>query len=125
MKNYSKQREQILETVKNSYSHPTAEEVYEIVKQNNSTASRSTVYRNLNLLVDEGIISKISMSIGPDRYDYFRKPHNHAICKICGKVFDFEYDFKSKELEKYILSQTGVDTQLDTITIEGICSNCK
>ena len=125
MKNYSRQREQILETVKKSCVHPTAEEIYEMVKQTNSTASRSTVYRNLNLLADEGIITKISMLVGPDRYDYLKKPHNHAICKACGKVFDFEYDFKSKELEKSILSQTGVNTELDSITIEGICSNCK
>ena len=34
------------------------------------------------------------MIVGPDRYDYKKMPHNHAICTKCGKVFDFDYDFK-------------------------------
>ena len=59
MENYSKQREDILDVLKDSYDHPTAEEIYNRVKQKNSTSSRGTVYRNLKLLVDKNAILKI------------------------------------------------------------------
>ena len=80
MKNYSRQREEIIKTVKESYNHPTAEYIYKSVKTKDPAVSRSTVYRNLGLLVENKLIIKISMLVGPDRYDYVKEPHNHAIC---------------------------------------------
>lgn len=125
MKNYSKQREEIIEVVKNCYNHPTAEDIYMIVKGNDPAVSRSTVYRNLGMLSEHGIIQKISMLVGPDRYDYKRMPHNHAICTKCGKVFDFDYDFKLEKLKKSIKEQTGIEVSSEYIAIEGICEECK
>ena len=125
MRNYSKQREEIIEVIKNSYNHPTAEDIYMIVKGNDPAVSRSTVYRNLGLLSEDGIIQKISMLVGPDRYDYIHKKHNHAICTKCGNVFDFEYDFKLEKLKKKIKEQTGIEVSSENIAIEGICENCK
>jgi len=124
MSNYSKQREEVLEVLKNSYNHPTAEEIYLILKSNNSKSSRSTVYRNLNLLQKENIIKKIPMSDGPERYDYFKKPHNHIICANCGKVVDFNFDFSSRQIIDAIKEDTNMDTNLRSITVEGICSSC-
>lgn len=56
MKNYSKQREDLLSVLKNSKSHPTAEELYNSIKKKIPSVSRGTVYRNLKNLVDEGIL---------------------------------------------------------------------
>ena len=92
MKNYSRQREEILREIEKLYSHPTAEDIYMIVKGKDPAISRSTVYRNLNLLVEDEKINKISMQAGPDRYDFIREPHSHIICTKCGKVFDFNYN---------------------------------
>lgn len=58
---YSKQREEILEVVKNTRVHPTPEQVYEMVIKVDSKISKSTVYRNINILVENGTIEKISM----------------------------------------------------------------
>ena len=55
MGNYSKQREEIINILKESYSHPTAEEVYLLAKEKNPNISLGTVYRNLKLLTEEGI----------------------------------------------------------------------
>lgn len=123
--NYSKQRELILEIMKELDTHPTAENIYNLVKQRDSKVSKSTVYRNLNLLKEKEIISLIPMSVGPDRYDYIHKQHNHAICIKCGKIIDFEYNFKSNQLQRIIKTQTGIDTYLNTVIVEGICENCK
>lgn len=125
MKNYSRQREEIIKVVKDSYNHPTAEEIYMIVKAKDPAVSRSTVYRNLGLLVENNMIKQISMKVGPDRYDYMRTPHNHAMCIKCGKVFDFEYSFEYEKLEKIIKEQTGIEISKDGIAFEGICDSCK
>lgn len=125
MKNYSRQREEIIKVVKDSYNHPTAEEIYMIVKARDPAVSRSTVYRNLGLLVESNMIKQISMKVGPDRYDYMRTPHNHAMCIKCGKVFDFEYSFEYEKLEKIIKEQTGIEISKDGIAFEGICDSCK
>ncbi len=125
MKNYSRQREEIIKVVKDSYNHPTAEEIYMIVKAKDPAVSRSTVYRNLGLLVEEKMIKQISMKVGPDRYDYMRAPHNHAMCTKCGKIFDFEYSFEYEKLEKTIREQTGIEISKDGFAVEGICDSCK
>ncbi len=125
MKNYSRQREEIIKTVQESYDHPTAEEIYLSVKTKDPDVSRSTVYRNLGVLVENNLINKISMLVGPDRYDAVREKHNHAICTKCGKVFDFKYDFEYEKLKKMILKQTGVEISKKGIALEGICNSCK
>ena len=125
MKNYSRQREEIIKVIKDSYNHPTAEEIYMIVKAKDPAVSRSTVYRNLGLLVQNNLIKQISMKVGPDRYDYIREPHNHAMCTKCGKIFDFEYSFEYEELGKIIKEQTGIEISKDGIALEGICDSCK
>ena len=125
MKNYSRQREEILKELQMLGNHPTAEEIYMSVKGKDPAVSRSTVYRNLNLLVEEKIISRIPMQLGPDRYDYKHVSHNHIICTKCGKVFDFVYDFKLEKLKSSILEQTGIEILGDGIALEGICDSCK
>ena len=125
MKNYSKQREELLNILKNSRSHPTAEERYEKAKEKIPSVSRGTVYRNLKDLVDEGYIIKISMASGADRYDYIHKKHNHIICKYCGMVKDFEYDFDLKNVKLSVIKQTEMDPLLDGVIVYGICGKCK
>lgn len=125
MENYSKQREEIIEVLENAYDHPTAEEIYSRLKQNLSSSSRSTVYRNLSLLVKKKQVLKISMPVGPDRYDLIRKQHNHAICIKCGKVLDFTYNFDFENLKNSVYNQTKIECSLENFTITGICDDCK
>ena len=125
MKNYSKQREDLLNILKNSRSHPTAEELYEKAKEKIASVSRGTVYRNLKDLVDEGYIIKISMASGADRYDYIHKKHNHIICKSCGTVKDFEYNFDLEDVKQSVIKQTEVSPLLDGVIMYGICEKCK
>lgn len=125
MKNYSRQREEIIKVIKQSYNHPTAEDIYMTVKAKDPAVSRSTVYRNLGMLVENNIIKQISMKVGPDRYDYMKKPHNHVMCIKCGKIFDFEYSFEYEALSKIVKEKTGVEISTDGIALEGICDSCK
>lgn len=125
MKNYSKQREEILNFIKESRTHLTAEEIYLALKANSSTASKGTVYRNLSAFVEEGLIIKLPIENGPDRYDYVHNIHHHAVCKKCGKVFDFNYKINMKALKKQILFETEIEEISDYIIVQGICKECK
>lgn len=123
MEKYSKQREEIIEVLKNAYDHPTAEEIYERVKDNKSTSSRGTVYRNLKSLLEKNIVMKISVPDSPDRYDYIRENHSHFICTKCKKVIDFEYNFKIESLKKQLKPNIHF-LDSNSITICGICKDC-
>lgn len=125
MKNYSKQREDVLNAIKELKNHPTAEEIYEKVKDYNSTASRGTVYRNLKNLVCDGVITKISRTEGPNRYDLVTIPHHHLICSKCGKVFDFKYDFNEDKIKESIKNQIGINVDINSFSLQTICSECK
>ena len=125
MNNYSKQREAILTVIKDNLIHPTAEEIYDLVTNIDNNISRSTVYRNINILVNLGKIKKIKSTIGPDRYDYLYDEHSHVICEKCGKVFDFYYDFDKNQISEEIEKQLNKNVSIDNITIYGICEGCK
>ena len=124
MKNYSKQREEILNFIKESHTHLTAEEIYLSLKAKNSTVSKGTVYRNLNVLVEDNLIIKLPIDNGPDKYDYVHKPHHHAVCKKCGKVYDFDYEIDIKKLKMSILLKTDLEDISDYIIVQGICKKC-
>lgn len=125
MNNYSKQREAILDVMKENRTHPTAEEIYKLVLEKEPQISKSTVYRNINILVDLGKIRKLNMTVGPDRYDYLYKEHSHAICEKCGKIFDFYYDIDKDKISNGLLKQIEKNIDINSIIIYGICEDCK
>ena len=125
MNNYSKQREAILNVLKENLIHPTAEEIYNLVIEKEPQISKSTVYRNINILVESGKIERLKMVIGPDRYDYLYEKHSHIICEKCGQVFDFYYNFDDEKISKEVLKQVGKNIDINSIRIYGICENCK
>ena len=125
MNNYSRQREAILEVIKENLIHPTADEIYEFVTKKEPQISKSTVYRNISILVEFGKIKKIKTTIGPDRYDYTYKEHSHMICEKCGKVFDFYYDFNNENILKEMMKQEDIRFDINSIAVYGICENCK
>ena len=125
MKNYSKQREEILNFMKEAHTHLTAEEIYLALKARNSTVSRGTVYRNLSIFVEDGSIIKLPIENGPDKYDYVYKNHHHAVCKKCGRVYDFNYEINIKKLEDHISYETEIENISNNIIVQGICKKCK
>lgn len=125
MENYSKQREEIIKIIENLYNYPTAEEIYFLAKQKDPAISRSTVYRNLNSFLKKGIVTRIAISNGPDRFEYTenRKKHGYAFCTKCRKISEFDYDFEN--MKKDILGQTGIEIFHDGMVVKGICDSCK
>jgi len=88
----TRQRRVILEELRKMKTHPTADEVYEVVRKKLPRISLATVYRNLEMLAREGIIKKLEMGGGPKRFDGDIKPHHHICCIRCGRVDDIYVD---------------------------------
>jgi len=119
----TKQRTLVLEAVKENLVHPTALDIYKIIRKKDPAISLGTVYRNLNLLADMGQILRIEVPGGADRFDGMYQSHSHAICNSCGCVMD--YNFAFDDLNKYLLSRTGFECQDVNITVRGLCKNCQ
>ena len=111
--------------LKSSRHSSSSEKPLLIEESGNLSASKSTVYRNLNYLLEEGILKKISVISGPDKYDFYMEDHNHVVCKICGKVMDFKHKILNKNTVKEIEEKTDIVADLNGIIIEGICKECK
>lgn len=123
MKNYSRQREAILEIVSASHSHPTAAQVYAAVKEKIPNISLGTVYRNLDQLSQNGDILMLSVGEGCERYDGNVKAHLHLHCKVCGNIFDIPLDENN---QLYVLAlKEGFKCESTICIIEGICKDCK
>ena len=85
---YSRQRESIKEFLRSRTDHPTADTVYENLRQIYPNISLGTVYRNLSLLSDIGEIRKLTNFGSADRYDGRVAPHSHFMCTRCNRVID-------------------------------------
>lgn len=120
---YSKQRELILSSVQESHSHPTADNVYAKLLQELPHISLGTVYRNLNLLSQNGDIIKILMPNASDRFDGRLDAHYHMICDRCECVADAELDLLDN-LDELILEQNGFLVTEHDLIIHGICKEC-
>lgn len=121
---YSRQRELVLETVRKYPVHPTADFVYTHLREEHPNISLGTVYRNLNLLAELGLIHKIAIPNGSDRFDFRTDEHYHMICNKCGQVFDAELSIL-RELDTQIEKATGFLVTGHDLIINGICSHCK
>lgn len=88
--NHSKQRDLIYDYLCGTRSHPTADDVYQAVKPIQPDISLGTVYRNLNLLADNGTILRLHMKDGLDHFDADTSEHFHFYCNNCKRLFDLE-----------------------------------
>ncbi|MDD3429506.1 MAG: transcriptional repressor [Oscillospiraceae bacterium] len=122
MLKFSKQRTEIEKAVKANPIHPTAEQVYQIVRKTSPQISLGTVYRNLNLLADHGILLRLRMPDGGDRYDGTLHEHAHVMCTCCGAVADL--DVTVPNLAQTVLTQSGITMQSYNLTVSGLCAKC-
>ena len=121
---YSRQRELILDTVKKFHVHPTADIVYEYVRGVEPKISLGTVYRNLNKLSENGLLIKIPMPCGGDRFDGRLDDHTHVICSGCGTVADIALPYFDS-IDEEAANQTGYQVTGHAVVFTGLCKDCK
>ncbi len=119
----SKQRERILQAVREHPVHPTADEVYSWLKTEYPSLSLGTVYRNLSLLSELGKLRKLSIPAASDRYDGNLEAHYHLLCEECGRVFDV-FIPPLASLNQMAAEETGCAVSGHEILFRGLCKNC-
>ena len=122
--NRSKQRDRILEVLQNTKSHPTADWIYNQLKGEFPNLSMGTVYRNLNILLEQGLIQKLPFGSTFDRFDGNVKEHHHFICKKCNSVYDVQISIDDM-LDENIIKTTNFEIHSHRIVFYGLCENCK
>jgi Fur family peroxide stress response transcriptional regulator len=121
---YSRQRDLVRRAIACRYDHPTAEDVYLTLRQTEPKISLATVYRNLDKLVDDGLVSKFMVPDEPDHYDPVRGEHYHVRCEQCGRIFDINLRL-AKKLAHIIKKQTGLNMTTLQLIADGRCEHCQ
>lgn len=121
MKNYSRQREAILQVLRSTDTHPTAAAVYEEVRKIIPNISLGTVYRNLAELSADGTVLSLSVGDGYEHFDGDASPHAHLHCKKCGRIFDarLEHDYLAD-----IAEDNGFESKTTVYMVYGVCGEC-
>jgi len=116
------QKQIILDHIKKTKSHPTASELYEMIKMNNPKIGQATVYRNLKNMANNGDIVIIPGKNNINRYDGDPTHHNHFICEHCGKVIDIY--ISRNIINQEIEDKYGIKIKRESTIYEGICEDC-
>lgn len=118
----SKQREAILAELCKVTTHPTADEVYEMVRKTMPRISLGTVYRNLDFLSGRGLVLRIGGAGTQKRFDGNPVPHPHVRCSVCGRVEDVEPFFELPQLpEEHAMGYTNLRCDVEFV---GVCPLC-
>ncbi len=118
------QRRVILEELVKLKTHPTANELYEIVRKRIPKISLGTVYRNLELLAESGLIQKLDTAGTQKRFDGMVGDHYHVRCVKCGRVDDLDFPFLNS-LNKSASLAGNYKIISHRLEFEGICPECR
>jgi Fur family peroxide stress response transcriptional regulator len=118
------QRRAILEVLENNPHHPTAEAIYEEIKQKMPDTSFTTIYNTLKELKDLGELEVVRDIHEPSsRYDPNTEDHNHLYCLSCGRIVDIPDDLFEINLDKD--KRSGFQILKQQVTFYGICPDCQ
>jgi len=118
------QRRTVFEALLDNQAHPTADEVYEIVRRRLPDVSRTTVYRILETFVQLGLVMRVCHPGSAVRFDPKMHQHHHLVCTQCEKILDFE----DRSLDQIPLPNTrpsGFEIQTYHIHFRGLCAECR
>lgn len=118
------QREIILRELIRSQRHLAADELYDIVKKIMPRISLATVYRNLEILSEAGMIGKLEISGRQKRFDYDPSEHDHIYCVICHRVDNLEMVHKGLNVEEFG-AVAGYSVTGCRLEIVGVCPECQ
>jgi len=117
------QKQLVMDAVSRMANHPTAEQVYMEVIRAHPTVSKATVYRNLAGLSAEGVVRRIQMPGGADRFDHRLTAHQHILCTRCGCFADVPFA-QDTALDCAAAHATGFQCVTHDIIFCGVCPAC-
>lgn len=120
LRRYSRQRERIYQAVHASREHPSAQMVYDLLREELPRLSLGTVYRNLHQMAQEGMLQELE---GPmARFDACLAPHAHIRCTCCGRVMDLSALEEPAPVRS--AAEAGWQVERYSLMLEGICPAC-
>jgi Fur family ferric uptake transcriptional regulator len=121
------QRIALLKLLNSTDQHFDAEEIYFQLKNQEKNVSRATVYRSLEALVEQSLVSKLDFGDGRMRYERNHEGdehHDHLICEVCGKVVEF-FNLELEAQQLSVCEEHDFKPTTHTMHIYGICKNCQ
>jgi Fur family ferric uptake transcriptional regulator len=116
-------RKAILSALSASELHPTADDVYSIVRGKLPKISLWTVYRKLDLLAKHGFIRALATAGEPRRYDGMLEEHHHIRCDVCGRIDDVTLGH-TEPFEELVVDGAGYEVHGYTLCFTGVCREC-
>ncbi|MFB4160539.1 peroxide-responsive transcriptional repressor PerR [Geomicrobium sp. JSM 1781026] len=118
------QRHAILEFLFETMTHPTADEIYKALEGKFPNMSVATVYNNLRVFKEAGIVKELTYGDSSSRFDSITNNHYHIICNDCGKIVDFHYPALD-EVETLAEHVTNFEVKSHRMEIYGKCPQCR
>jgi Fe2+ or Zn2+ uptake regulation protein len=113
----------ILGQLRRRKRHATAEEIHNAVRRELPGTSIPTVYATLDLLVDLGLARKVDAGLRSALYDARTEPHQHVVCRRCGRIDDLDGAFDDSELVRAARA-SGFHPDRTELVISGVCASC-
>jgi Fur family ferric uptake transcriptional regulator len=122
----TEERKAVLKEIFLRPGHLEAEDLWHTLRKKKKRASRATVYRTLELLVDSGIVRKVDLGHGHSHFEHVlgHAHHEHMICLKCGKVIEFS-DKKIEKSLKRLCEKSGFENTSHCFQIFGYCRDCR
>ena len=117
------QRHAILEFLISAEMHPTADEIYRSLEDDFPNMSVATVYNNLRVFRNAGLVKELTYGDASSRFDFVTHDHYHIICDKCGKIVDFHHP-GLEEVEHLASHVTGFEVSSHRLEVYGTCPDC-
>lgn len=117
------QRHAILSFLMDTHIHPTVDEIYKSLEARFPNMSVATVYNNLKLFLEAGLVRELTYGDGASRFDADMHDHYHAICHTCGSISDFECESLA-HIEAAATRETGFVVTGHRMEVYGTCPTC-
>lgn len=125
MKRYSKKRQAILDCLRQTPDHPTAEQIYERLRPDFPSLSLATVYRNLAQLKQCGLAQSMGTVQGQEHFNGNLTPHCHIVCARCGAIADVFGTVIPAEMLGCVQEATGYEVSAQAVQLSGLCPRCR
>ena len=123
-KRHSKKREAILELIRSTKIHPGAQWVYDRLKPEFPDLSLGTVYRNISIFRQEGLLAFVGVVNGEERFDGTAESHPHVCCTACGVIADLDGTKFQETLTRLPIEIPGFSIDVRNTVFYGICAKC-
>jgi Fur family peroxide stress response transcriptional regulator len=124
VRKHSKKRDAILKLVRSTKTHPGAQWIYDQLKSDIPDLSLGTVYRNIGIFREEGLLDSVGAVNGEERFDADTSPHSHAVCTVCGTILDLPDETGARLAGEYQAEIPGFIIDKRHAVFYGICKEC-